>query len=358
MYGVNKNVLSEEDLQPYLLTETQVHDQLNDLSQLAGVMDIFILNSQELTEYYFNVDELTFQHGDFLNYMAQRVGRPVEQVILDTYSKFNGDIISHLYALLSGVSLHTDQDQLLELVEHHLKQNSRTQSYPFLNHLVHSIIQRVTTSRADEYYFEIFRSKSDLVLQAFIQTFGPISQRRFFLYGLGKNIVPLAKKLYRNGARHLTLNCLDQDSQTLADDLNHWISDVLRADLQRSFFSADHPFTELYYLSMADGIYIDEDLNQTQEFSRDSIRWVNQSLEKIKQIRYNDKLQVFVGLDAHTSREDLLDDCQKLKTFDVNDPISLKRQDDLQKILDHYLAQAEGLKKDLLNEYHKQMAEA
>lgn len=357
MYGVNKSVLSEEDLDNYLLSDSEVHQQLADISQFEGVLDLLILTSSDFVEYYFNVDESIFQHGDFLNYLSEKVDFDVEKVILDTYSKFNADLITHLYSLVSGLDLPTDNDQLLENIEFGMKHHHQANGFPFLNYLVNSIIQFVSVKKANKDYYDLFRSQSDIVLQTFIQSFNYLNRSRFFLCGLGQHVVPLAKKLHRNGARHLTVHTLDQDSDFVAQQLNLWSEDQVVKKKYRSFFAADTLFSRLYYLSNADGIYIDQAVQERVDGPRVITDQLNEQLKEIEKFRFNNKKQIFVGLDPYQSSQDLKGDGQELKTFDLHDNISLDKQDQLREVLDHYLAQADVLRKQLMTEYQHQSAQ-
>ncbi len=102
MYGVSKETVTKEDAQIYKLTPKKKETQMNDILELDGIEEIVILDSSFRNEYYLYVDELVFSHGDFLRYLSDQTGKSLEEIILETYSKFNEDVLHHLYEIASG----------------------------------------------------------------------------------------------------------------------------------------------------------------------------------------------------------------------------------------------------------------
>lgn len=102
MYGVNKETVTKEDVEKYLLNENSKKRQMKDISQLKGVEEVVVLTNDFRNEYYLYVDESIFSHGDFLRYIAKRTGKKLQEIILETYSKFNEDVLRHLFEISSG----------------------------------------------------------------------------------------------------------------------------------------------------------------------------------------------------------------------------------------------------------------
>lgn len=102
MYGVSKETVTKEDANIYKLTTEKKKNQMHDILQLNGIEEIVILDSGFRNEYYLYVDELIFSHGDFLRYLSDQTGKSLEEIILETYSKFNEDVLHHLYEIASG----------------------------------------------------------------------------------------------------------------------------------------------------------------------------------------------------------------------------------------------------------------
>ena len=102
MYGVNKETIMKEDVNKYRLFGEQKRIQMNDIQKIDGVEEIIILTNDFRNEYYLYVDETIFSHGDFLRYIADKTNKDLQEIILETYSKFNEDVLRHLYEITCG----------------------------------------------------------------------------------------------------------------------------------------------------------------------------------------------------------------------------------------------------------------
>lgn len=102
MYGVNKDTVMKEDTGKYLLNEPDRKIQMKDIAEFDGVSEVIILSDDFRNEYYLYVDEDTFSHGEFLRYIADKTAKTLQEVILETYSKFNEDVLRHLFELATG----------------------------------------------------------------------------------------------------------------------------------------------------------------------------------------------------------------------------------------------------------------
>ncbi|HLR92266.1 MAG TPA: hypothetical protein VK048_04325, partial [Atopostipes sp.] len=102
MYGVNKETIMKEDVVKYRLSEPEKKVQMNDINKLQGVEEIVVLTNDFRNEYYLYVNETTFSHGDFLRYLAEKTDKNLQEIILETYSKFNEDVLRHLFEISSG----------------------------------------------------------------------------------------------------------------------------------------------------------------------------------------------------------------------------------------------------------------
>lgn len=102
MYGVNKETVMKEDVDKYLLNEADKKRQMIDISNITGVEEIVVLTDDFRNEYYLYVDEEIFSHGEFLRYLAGQTDKTLQEIILETYSKFNEDVLRHLFELTSG----------------------------------------------------------------------------------------------------------------------------------------------------------------------------------------------------------------------------------------------------------------
>ena len=102
MYGVNQETVMKEDIQKYLLSDEEKKNQMIDISKIEGVAEVVIFSDDFRNEYFLYVDEEIFSHGEFLRYIAEKTSKTLQEVILETYSKFNDDVLRHLYELTTG----------------------------------------------------------------------------------------------------------------------------------------------------------------------------------------------------------------------------------------------------------------
>ncbi|GAB2319994.1 hypothetical protein IRB23SM22_22550 [Alkalibacterium sp. s-m-22] len=103
MYGVNRDTVSSDDIHKYSLTRASRREHLHDIHAFDGVSEVVLLVTENRNEYYLYVDEKDFKHGDLLRYLSQYTDKMLEEVILETYSKFNEDVVRHLLNLSSNV---------------------------------------------------------------------------------------------------------------------------------------------------------------------------------------------------------------------------------------------------------------
>lgn len=102
LYGVSQETVTKEDANKYKLTQRKKKTQMHDILEIEGIEEIIVLDNGFRSEYYLYVDEYVFSHGDFLRYLSDQTGKPLEEIILETYSKFNEDVLHHLYEIASG----------------------------------------------------------------------------------------------------------------------------------------------------------------------------------------------------------------------------------------------------------------
>lgn len=102
MYGVSKETVTKEEAVKYQISNGRKERQMAEILELDGIEEIVILDSDFRNEYYLYVDELIFSHGEFLRYLSEETGKDLEEIILETYSKFNEDVLRHLYEIASG----------------------------------------------------------------------------------------------------------------------------------------------------------------------------------------------------------------------------------------------------------------
>ncbi|MDN6294767.1 MAG: hypothetical protein L0J41_00145 [Alkalibacterium sp.] len=114
MYGMNQTTVSKDVLHKYRLDYSMREQHLKDISNFKGVSEVMLVATEKRNEYYLYIDETIFNHGDLLRYLSVHTGRSLENIILETYSKFNSDVVTHLFRLTSVVNEYSEPLSVLE----------------------------------------------------------------------------------------------------------------------------------------------------------------------------------------------------------------------------------------------------
>ncbi|EXJ24159.1 Glutamyl-tRNA reductase [Alkalibacterium sp. AK22] len=118
MYGINRDTVSAEDISRYSLTEASRSRHLRDIYLFDGVMEVVLLVTDNRNEYYLYVDETEFRHGDLLRYLSDYTEKSLEEIILESYSKFNEDVVRHLLDLSSNLNVSEHQtDETVDVID-------------------------------------------------------------------------------------------------------------------------------------------------------------------------------------------------------------------------------------------------
>lgn len=296
LYGANQNSTSHDDIQKYLLSDEEAETQLNELKRLDGVDELIIYNNEWFTEYYFLVDETLFQHGDFLTYLSEHTEKEIDEVILDTYSKFNDDLITHLLTVLVGMGFEKDSVSFISDAEQALLVSEEVLENTFLNQLFIQAIQFVSELHTSPELYDMFHSTTDMVLQQIVNCFRHLIFTRFYLFGSEDYIVALGKMLYRNGAQHITLSSTDKTrDEKIVQSLNEWVGNLSSKPLKKNFYTPGNKNAQLYYLSSADGIIIEKTADDSDTDEKRLYEQFNHSLQRVETLRHNKKKQcVFI----------------------------------------------------------------
>ncbi len=292
MYGVNQDTVMKEDMDKYLLNEVDKKMQMADIAKFEGVSEIIILTNEFRNEYYLYVDEDIFSHGEFLRYIASKTEKTLQEVILETYSKFNEDVLRHLFELTTGYlsepsgsfkELWTAQKtlNLAETVQTSgpviFRLFDRAISIGYALKLVDEI-KPLNQSQISQYIYLLKDSLSDL------------SKKNYLISGNDDQVYFLTRLLLFAGAQTVTLIQKDEaESQLQYDRLVDFFDD---SELSRIF-----PMTEksLYYrLSKTDAAILDT--NRLNIFEK-RIR------EEVAVIRQTKKVQYLID----TAEEDQVD---------------------------------------------------
>lgn len=180
MYGVNKETIMKEDVDKYRLFGDQKQIQMNDIRQFDGVEEIILLTNDFRNEYYLYVNETIFSHGDFLRYIADKTDKSLQEIILETYSKFNEDVLRHLYEISSGY--------LSEPVG----------SFKVLASVEKAVHYALEMNTAGEVLYRLFKEAIDLAYQFKLdEEIQPLNKSKItkYVYLLKKKMKSLEKKL-------------------------------------------------------------------------------------------------------------------------------------------------------------------
>lgn len=195
MYGISKETVTKEEANKYKLTNGRKERQMTEILALDGIEEIVILDSNFRNEYYLYVDELIFSHGEFLRYLSDETGKDLEEIILESYSKFNEDVLRHLYEIASGY-LSNPQGCFGILI-------SLERSLDLAKHL--ETVGEILT----KLFKEAIQLAYSLKLNDLVQPLND-SQASKYIYLLKKNIGQLEKKNYMLAANDTELIILSK----------------------------------------------------------------------------------------------------------------------------------------------------
>lgn len=354
LYGANQNSTSHDDIQKYLLSDEEAAAQLNDLKKLDGVEELIIYNNEWFTEYYFLVDETLFQHGDFLTYLSAHTEKEIDEVILDTYSKFNDDLITHLLTVLVGIGFDRESVAFISDAEQALLASEGVLENIFLNQLFTQAIQFVSELHTSPELYDMFQSKTDMVLQQIIACFRRLYFKRFYLFGSEEYITALGKMLYRNGARHITVSSIDQaGDEEMARTLNKWVGSLSSRPVKKNFYTPDNKNAQLYYLSSADGIIIEKNTQDPDWDERRLYEQFTHSLQRVETLRHNKKKQCVFILNPGSGEMgcDNMDQQFYYINPDTDDEATLTIQPELEAARGYFERQAELATEKLFASY-------
>jgi len=207
MYGVNKETIMKEDVDKYRLFGEQKKIQMNDISKFDGVEEIIVLTNDFRNEYYLYVNEKIFSHGDFLRYIADKTDKTLQEIILETYSKFNEDVLRHLYEVSSGyLSDPVGSFDILESVEKAVRCASKLDTGgEVLYKLFEEAIQLSYDFKLNEEIQPLNKSKISKYIFLLKQKMNTLARKHFLISGNDFEISYLTKLLLLAGAQTVTI---------------------------------------------------------------------------------------------------------------------------------------------------------
>ncbi|WP_080146350.1 hypothetical protein [Marinilactibacillus piezotolerans] len=288
MYGVNQDTVSIEDIDKYRLTEEQRVQHLHDIKNFSGVEEICILSSDERSEYYLNVDETIFKHGDLLRYLSAFTGKPLKEIILETYSKFNKDVVQHLFTIVSGMEKRPKGSYTeLQFAENALNLGVAESTLgSVMSGLFKDAIQFSRKMRLSEAMGPLYSGQPSRAIETFYKKIGQTEDKKFVLFGSDYDVVHLAKLLLSINIQSLTIaNTNLNESKVLIDQLKDWINTTTYQTQPTRLHAADLQSVG-YRFSNADGIVFSA--------SFESSMLTEAVFEEVDTIRQTKKKQVIV----------------------------------------------------------------
>lgn len=293
LYGVSHQTVSSDDAKKYRLSHIDIEEKLSVLKSFDGIDEVVILSNQDRTEFYLHVDEKKFSHGKILKFISGYSGEGLEQVIMESYNKFNEDVVRHLLFILSEKnSLDNQEMNILECADDALYIASECgASGIVLGDLFEQAISFSLHMRALPIMRVFYHSALSKTLRRLLKEWNSLDYKRFYLTGKSPFTLFMSKALFYLGASSITIETGDEDSQQLANQLNEWATRVSCSSFSKPFHSGDTSSIH-YQMSSADGIIVEENAGK--------IAGVSKELEEILTLRFTKKKQLFISMLAQS----------------------------------------------------------
>ncbi len=288
MYGVNQDTVSVEDIDRYKLSEQDKIAHLKDISAFPGVQEVCIMSSDVRSEYYLNVDEKNFKHGDLLRYLSEYADKPLKEIILETYSKFNKDVINHLFSILSGMeSKARGSFATLKYAEAALETaNDEAVSGQVLRELFKNAIDFSRKMRLSSTMRPIYLTEPARAIEVLKDKAGELVDKKLVLFGTDYDMLHLSKMLLELDIESLTI--VDENSMNsnhMVTMLKDWIYLTKSEHNEVRLHAADLSSMN-YRLSNADGVVISSNF--------DSELLTEDLMLNVKKMRQTKKRQLIV----------------------------------------------------------------
>ena len=316
MYGVSKETVTKEEANKYKLANGRKERQMTEILEFDGIEEIVILDSDFRNEYYLYVDELVFSHGEFLRYLSEETGKDLEEIILETYSKFNEDVLRHLYEIASGY-LSTPQGcfEILLAIEKALNLAKHLDTVgKILDTLFDEAIELAYSLKLNNLLQPLNSSQASKYVYLLEKNLGSLKNKNYLLSVNDCDLIVLSKVLLMAGAQTIaitqpTSRALEKQFEVLKNKLTDNEKNRLRIADSKSLN---------YRLSRADGIILNLDkINILDKKTR----------EEVLDIRQTKKMQYLID----TSDEPIEEiECEDLDFELINTNIKTNYNDDEQ----------------------------
>ncbi len=281
MYGVSKDTVMKEDVDKYLLDDANKKRQMNDIAKFEGVSEVIILADDFRNEYYLYVNEEIFSHGEFLRYIARKTEKTLQEVILETYSKFNEDVLRHLFEFAAGyLSKPSGSFQELWVVQQTIiLANTHHTSGPVITKLLNQAVIIGYAFKLSDEMKPLNQSPISQYIYLLKEYLSDLSKKNYLISGDDFQVYFLAKVLLFAGAQTITMIQPDEKKSVLQYQR---LEGMFEESEQARLF----PMTEksLYYrLSKTDAAILDSTrLNIFEQRIREEVSVIRQT----KKVQY------------------------------------------------------------------------
>ncbi|MCC5889102.1 MAG: hypothetical protein JJU01_00945 [Alkalibacterium sp.] len=260
MYGVNRETVSSEDIHKYSLNQTAYRMHLNDIYQFDGVSEVVLLVTENRNEYYLYVDEASFKHGDLLRYLSDYTEKPLEEIILETYSKFNDDVVKHLLNVSSYVEVseaHTFES--IDIIDHALMKSIEEKTVGTILYTLFKKSVEFSLSLCEKEEIKpLLQGDVSKAVRSIKETIKETDSSHYLIIGNDKFTNQVMK--YFVGSQYSSMAVVNRghDSQNTVNELRRW----LRLTKQSSWIKNIHEISSsqlLYRLAKSDVVIIGPD---------------------------------------------------------------------------------------------------
>lgn len=286
MYGVNRDSVSADDIHKYRLDDRTQTQHLKDIAEFIGVEEVVLLITENRNEYYLYVDEKQFKHGDLLRYLSQFTGKTLEETILETYSKFNEDVVKHLMSISSNVATSSNQlCESIEVIDHALVHAHTHQTVRTVLHSLFKTVVEFSLSLCDKETIEPLL-QSD-IYRSIKRIKSSVSHKKSVDYlVLGHH--PITEQIMKNiiGKTNATVTFIDRIDYVneIDDHFKQWLTMMEQANLINDIQCVGMNQL-LYRLSKADVVIIGPEIQHS---------WISQEiLNDVHVMRPHAKVQQF-----------------------------------------------------------------
>lgn len=285
MYGVSQETVTKEEANKYKLANGRKERQMAEILEFDGIEEIVILDSEFRNEYYLYVDELIFSHGEFLRYLSVETGKNLEEIILETYSKFNEDVLRHLYEIASGyLSNPIGVFGILLSLENSLNLAKELDTAGnILNKMFKEAVQLAYSLKLNELVRPLNLSKMSRYIYSLKNKLGQLKNKNYILAADDEELIVLSETLLAAEAQSITItHCNNQELNNQYKEIKNRLSEID----QNKIYMADSKALN-YRLSKADAVILNlDEFNILDKNNR----------EEVAEIRQTRKIQYVIDL--------------------------------------------------------------